>query len=143
LSHSHISAVVERVKEKFFKADSKVEIGLNSSLIAHVKLAASPLSLDLLHSMKSKSDDISELRNLGPTSAAWLRDAGILSQSQLRLIGPVVAYLIVRERIPKASLNLLWSLAAGLEDRDWRELSASEKQRLLEERLRLTLKSDD
>jgi len=93
--------------------------------------------------MKSQSDDISNLRNLGKTSAAWLRDAGIGTQSQLRMIGPVVAYQIVRERIPKASLNLLWALAAGLNNQDWRELRTELKQQLLEELQRLTFSRDD
>jgi len=93
--------------------------------------------------MQSTNDDISELRNLGPTSAAWLRDVGIGTQSQLRLIGPVVAYQIVRERMPKVSLNLLWALASGLNDQDWRELRADQKQQLLEELQRLTQPLED
>ncbi len=85
-----------------------------------------------------EDDDIGQLKNLGPASTKWLRTAGILTQSQLRDIGPVVAYKIVCERIPNASLNLLWALAAGLDGKDWRELSVARKSALRSELQRLT-----
>ncbi len=69
------------------------------------------------------------LRNLGPASAAWLRDVGIGTIHELRRVGPLLAYLRVRESQPKASLNLLWALVAGLKDLDWRELTEEEKER--------------
>ncbi len=75
-------------------------------------------------------DDIEQLRNIGPTSASWLRSVGIQTQSQLRDIGPVAAFLIVRSRFPKVSLNLLWALAAGIDRIDWRELSIEKKNEL-------------
>lgn len=74
---------------------------------------------------------IESLRNLGPASAAWLREAGVATMADLQRLGPVVAYRLAKRREPKASLNLLWALAAGLEDLDWRELSAATKTRLL------------
>jgi len=73
---------------------------------------------------------IEELLNLGPQSAQWLRKVGICTIADLRKTGPVVAYRLVKQRQPKASLNLLWALAAGLQDRDWRSLSAEEKSQL-------------
>ena len=75
---------------------------------------------------------IDNLRNLGPTSVAWLREAGITTISELSRMGPVLAYRLVKERQPKASLNLLWALAAGLLDVDWKELSDQEKEKLRE-----------
>ncbi len=75
-------------------------------------------------------DDIAQLRNLGPTSTQWLRSIGIQTQSQLRDLGPVTAFLIVRTRFPQVSLNLLWALAAGLDRIDWRELSVEKKNEL-------------
>lgn len=92
--------------------------------------------------MSQPKDDIEGLRNLGPTSAAWLRSVGILTQRQLRDFGAVVAFKIVRDKNPKASLNLLWAMAAGLEGRDWRELSALEKESLRVELKRLTQADD-
>lgn len=73
---------------------------------------------------------IESLLNLGPKSGQWLREAGITTIADLKHFGPVVAYRLVKQRQPKASLNLLWALAAGLDGKDWRELSEEEKEDL-------------
>jgi len=39
----------------------------------------------------------------------------------------------VKQRQPKASLNLLWALAAGHKGKDWRELTDATKKRLRKE----------
>lgn len=84
--------------------------------------------------MTQPSDSpIEALLNLGPKSAQWLRKAGIHTLAELRRMGPVVAYRLVKQEQPKASLNLLWALAAGLQGKDWRSLSAQEKSQLLRE----------
>ena len=77
---------------------------------------------------------VSTLRNLGPKSVVMLAEAGIRNVDELREIGAVKAYARVRQiRTRGASLNLLWSMAAGLEDRSWNDLSADEKAALLAE----------
>lgn len=73
---------------------------------------------------------IESLLNLGPQSGQWLREAGITTIAELERLGPVAAYRIVKYRQPKASLNLLWALAAGLKGQDWRQLSDASKQQL-------------
>lgn len=73
---------------------------------------------------------VENLRNLGATSAGWLRDVGLHSREDLERVGPVFAYLQVRTRYPQASLNLLWALAGALRDIDCRDLSSDEKQAL-------------
>ena len=50
--------------------------------------------------------------------------------STLRL-GPALVYRLVRQKQPKANLNLLWAMAAALRDMDWRELTNEDKERLL------------
>lgn len=76
---------------------------------------------------------IESLHNLGPKSRQWLRDAGITTISELERLGPVVAYRLVKRHQPKASLNLLWAMVAGLEGKDWRELTEATKNRLRKE----------
>lgn len=76
-------------------------------------------------------DAIATLKNLGPTSADWLRESGVATVGDLRRLGPVVAYLLVKERRPRVSPNLLWALAAGLDGRDWRDLPEAERSKLL------------
>jgi len=70
---------------------------------------------------------IESLLNIGPKSGQWLREAGIATVGDLERLGPVVAYRLVKQRQPKASLNLLWALLAGLEGKDWRGTHASDE----------------
>lgn len=73
------------------------------------------------------------LLNLASKSGQWLRDAGITTIAELERLGAVVAYRLVKQRHPTASLNLLWALAAGLTGKDWRELTEATKKRLRKE----------
>ncbi len=75
---------------------------------------------------------VARLRNLGPRSARILAETGIRTIAELRLIGPAKAYARAKTLAPgSVSLNLLWAIAAGLDDRDWRELTQKEKDLLL------------
>ena len=56
---------------------------------------------------------IESLLNLGPKSGQWLRDTGITTVADLERLGPVAAYRLVKQRQPKASLNLLWAMWRG------------------------------
>ncbi len=76
---------------------------------------------------------IDSLLNLGPKSDQWLRYAGITTIAELERLGPILAYRLVRHSQPKASLNLLWAMAAGLKESDWRELTEATKNRLRRE----------
>jgi DNA transformation protein len=67
-----------------------------------------------------------------------LAEVGIHNVGELRAIGAVKAYVRVKAvRSRGASVNLLWSMAAGLDGRGWREVSAEEKESLLAEVRRL------
>ncbi len=83
--------------------------------------------------MSDGRSPIESLRNLGPQSGRWLRDAGIRTIADLENVGPVVAYRLVRQQNAGASLNLLWAIAAGLNGEDWRQLTEATKSRLLRE----------
>jgi DNA transformation protein len=77
---------------------------------------------------------VTMLSNLGPASAVMLAEVGIHTIGELRAIGAVKAYVRVRAvRTRGASVNLLWSMAAGLDGRSWQEVSAEEKESLLAE----------
>jgi DNA transformation protein len=76
------------------------------------------------------SAPIESLWNLGPKSSQWLREAGISTIAELSRLGPVVAYRIFKQRRPKASLTLLWALAAGLKGLVWRKLTQETRKQL-------------
>lgn len=75
-------------------------------------------------------NELESFPNLGPKSARMLANAGITTAQQLRDIGPVVAFLATARSGRRPSLNLLWAIAAGLQNRHWTDLSAQEKQKL-------------
>ncbi len=79
------------------------------------------------------SEPIENLFNLGVTSGAWLRAVGIATIADLERVGPALAYRLVKQHHPKATLNLLWAMAAGLQGRNLIELSEEEKQPLREQ----------
>ncbi|MEZ6139389.1 MAG: TfoX/Sxy family protein [Zavarzinella sp.] len=81
----------------------------------------------------SNSEDIANLRNIGPTSAAWLRHIGIQSRNDLESIGVVAAFLAVRDAGFRPTFNFLWAMAAGLQDSPWQSLTEEIKVRLLQE----------
>lgn len=75
---------------------------------------------------------VGSLRNLGPKSAKILAEAGIRTIAELRMLGAAKAYARAKSLKPRSvSLNLLWAIAAGLQDRDWRDLTPKEKSSLL------------
>ena len=91
-------------------------------------------------SLKLPQDDlpVTMLRNLGPASAMMLVEAGVRTIGELRAIGAAKAYVRVRAvRSRGASVNLLWSMAAGLDGRSWQEVLEEEKESLLAEVRRL------
>ncbi|MBI5667485.1 MAG: TfoX/Sxy family protein [Chloroflexi bacterium] len=66
---------------------------------------------------------LSELRNIGPKSAEWLREVGIVTLDDLEELGAVEAYQRVKHRFPeRVSLNMLYGLQAALLNIHWTEL---------------------
>lgn len=72
-----------------------------------------------------------KIRNVGPKSAAWLRQVGVRTTEDLARIGPVEAFLKVKRAGFRPSLNLLYSMAGALADCHWAELPEAQKQDLL------------
>ena len=74
---------------------------------------------------------LSELRNLGPKSQAMLSAAGICTLEQLRQLGSVRAYRLVKATGANASLNLLWALEGALTGLPWQEVAREHRLSLL------------
>ncbi len=118
--------------------------GKNQAVITHTATDRHLAELEALFEdvgSANRYDDLStpieNLRNLGQESGQWLRAVGIRTVAQLEEAGAVLAFRLVRRQRRRVGLNLLWAMAAGLQDRDWRDLTADEKQRLA------SLSSDD
>ena len=75
--------------------------------------------------------DPAKLRNIGPKSAAWLRQVGLHSREDLEDAGPVGAYLKVHRAGFKPSLNLLYSLEGALRDCHWQDVTQARRGELV------------
>lgn len=71
-----------------------------------------------------------KLRNIGPKSAAWLRQVGIHEPAQLRELGAVDAFLRIKRAGFRPSLSLLYALEGALCDCHWQEISAARRSEL-------------
>lgn len=72
-----------------------------------------------------------KLRNIGPKSAAWLRQVGLRTEEDLRAIGALDAFVRVKRAGFKPSLNLLYALEGALLDCHWQEIPAERRNELL------------
>jgi hypothetical protein len=72
-----------------------------------------------------------KLRNIGPKSAAWLRQVGLRSREDLEAVGAVEAFMRVRRAGFKPSLNLLYALEGALLDCHWQQVPDERRSELV------------
>ena len=73
-----------------------------------------------------------KMRNIGPKSAAWLRQVGLRTPEDLAAAGPVDAFMRVKRAGFKPSLNLLYALEGALCDCHWQEVPDARRVQLVE-----------
>ena len=73
-----------------------------------------------------------KLRNIGPKSAAWLRQVGLRTREDLVEAGTVGAFMKVRRAGFKPSLNLLYALEGALQDCHWQDVPEARRTELVE-----------
>lgn len=72
-----------------------------------------------------------KIRNVGPKSAAWLRQVGVRTTEDLARVGPVEAFLKVKRAGFRPSLNLLYSMAGALADCHWNDVPEAHRLELV------------
>ena len=72
-----------------------------------------------------------KLLNIGPKSAAWLRQVGVRTLEDLQAHGAVGVFMKVKRAGFRPSLNLLYALAGAERGCHWTALSAEDKQALV------------
>jgi len=85
----------------------------------------------LENSKMAGKDDSNKIRNVGPKSAAWLRQVGVRTQDDLNRLGPVDAFMKVKRAGFRPSLSLLYALAGAIEDCHWADLPDERKKALV------------
>ncbi len=86
---------------------------------------------------------LTQLRNIGNTSALWLQAVGISNIEQLKNVGAVDAYVKIQERGIKTSKVLLYAIYGALTDQHWNDIPADVKQDLCDEAEQRLLAADD
>jgi DNA transformation protein len=79
----------------------------------------------------AQASRLDALPNLGPKSCAMLQRCAIRTPQQLRRLGAVAAYSLVRRAEPGASLNLLWALEGALIGLPWQQVARVHRTSLL------------
>ncbi len=74
-----------------------------------------------------------KMRNIGPKSAAWLRQVGLHAPQDLAEVGPLEAFMRVKRAGFKPSLNLLYALEGALCDCHWQEVPTARREQLVEQ----------
>jgi hypothetical protein len=72
-----------------------------------------------------------KLRNIGPKSAAWLRQTGIRTQADLEAVGALAAYVRVKRAGFKPSLNLLYALEGAILGVHWQDIPDERRSELV------------
>lgn len=72
-----------------------------------------------------------KMRNIGPKSAAWLRQVGLRSIEDITSIGTVESFMKVRRAGFKPSLNLLYALEGALLGCHWQEVPDARRTELV------------
>ncbi len=73
----------------------------------------------------------SKLMNVGPKSAAWLRQVGIRTREDLVKAGSVGAFVKIKRAGFRPSLNLLYALEGALLECHWQQLPEDRRSELL------------
>jgi hypothetical protein len=72
-----------------------------------------------------------KLRNIGPKSAAWLRQVGLRTREDIVGVGTVEAFMRVKRAGFKPSLNLLYALEGALLDCHWQDVPEARRGELV------------
>jgi DNA transformation protein and related proteins len=72
-----------------------------------------------------------KIRNVGPKSAAWLRQVGVRTIDDLRATGVVETFMKVKRAGFRPSLNLLYAMQGALDDCHWADLPEDVKASLV------------
>ncbi|USD20748.1 TfoX/Sxy family protein [Microbulbifer variabilis] len=87
--------------------------------------------------MHPSQSELLKLKNLGLASVNILHSIGIRTYEDLHRIGPVEAFISIRNRGINASRVMLYALQGALLDVHWNDLDPDLKQQLVTEADRL------
>ncbi|MGO4222452.1 TfoX/Sxy family protein [Lysobacter sp. TAF61] len=84
-----------------------------------------------MNTAKNAANSTDKMRNIGPKSAAWLRQVGLRTREDLAGVGTVEAFMRVKRAGFKPTLNLLYAIEGALQDCHWQEVSDERRAELI------------
>ena len=72
-----------------------------------------------------------KLRNIGPKSAAWLRQTGVRTLDDLKEVGALSAFVRIKRAGFKPSLNMLYALEGAILDCHWQDIPGDRRSELI------------
>ena len=79
----------------------------------------------------STDNSTDKMRNIGPKSAAWLRQVGLRTREDVAAVGTVEAFMRVKRAGFKPTLNLLYAIEGALQDCHWQEVPDARRSELI------------
>jgi len=79
---------------------------------------------------KERKSELSGLENIGKVTERWLNSIGVYDEAELRRMGAVKAYCLIRATKTGTSLNLLYALQGAITGTPWNDLAAPIKEML-------------
>ena len=83
--------------------------------------------------MSDRDSELLELKNLGIATVNILNAIGVHSRQELHSMGPVQAYVRIKQRGIHVSKVMLYALQGALDDKHWNELSQEAKDQLVQD----------
>lgn len=80
--------------------------------------------------MKKRITKLSDLKNFGPKSTEWLNAIGVYTKADLRRLGSVTIYRLLKEQGYNVSLNMVYAIEGALMDVHWNKLPLDVKAEL-------------
>ena len=80
---------------------------------------------------EAETSELSALQNIGKVTERWLHGIGVHDEEDLRRMGAVQAYRLIRAKESSATENLLYALQGALTGTPWNDLPAPIKEMLL------------
>lgn len=80
--------------------------------------------------MSHQPPTTARLKNLGPKSARWLNAVGLYTLNDLKALGSIETYYILKERGFPVSLNLVYAIEGAILGHHWNKLSPEVRDEL-------------
>ena len=77
------------------------------------------------------ADADNKMRNIGPKSAAWLRQVGLRTRADVEAVGAIEAFMRVKRAGFKPTMNLLYAIEGALLDCHWQEIPDARRAELV------------